>query len=329
MIVDIQSLDYRGLVPDVTLVDQDGNAVAARLISRGYGLTQLRLDNPESNKHYFVRLDGANVVDRFRSGNFALTVEVRRIDQPERNLINVVLNAEQSNFERTLYVAETQLASFRLTAKESIASSAPSNTAVVLRIYDDTLVLWESIATNIGDLQTLPGLLLEAGTYFIQLTLVSEDSVLPDVEVTLDGLFPSDPVGPLVASVDDEPLFGCTGGGGFCYPDGTQTGQTTVVGVNETPPLPTPPMLPPILLPDGGFWLNTLLPTNPVESLDVNGDSTITPVDALLVINHVNRNFIGAYPVNFVGYLDVNGDRNVTPIDALAVVNWLNRSSNG
>ena len=56
------------------------------------------------------------------------------------------------------------------------------------------------------------------------------------------------------------------------------------------------------------------------EPLDVNFDSFISPIDALLVINQLNRG--GAPPS---GRLDVNHDTFVSPIDALLVVNYLNR----
>jgi len=68
---------------------------------------------------------------------------------------------------------------------------------------------------------------------------------------------------------------------------------------------------------------------NPANPLDVNGDGRVFPVDALLVINYLNRqeqptsldpNSSG--PGNFI---DVNGDYEVTPADALRVINALNR----
>jgi hypothetical protein len=59
---------------------------------------------------------------------------------------------------------------------------------------------------------------------------------------------------------------------------------------------------------------------NPGDPLDVNYDGFISPIDALLVVNHLNR---GGAPLS--SRLDVNRDRFVSPIDALLVVNYLNR----
>lgn len=61
---------------------------------------------------------------------------------------------------------------------------------------------------------------------------------------------------------------------------------------------------------------------------DVNDDFKVSPLDALVVINDLNRS--GARDLTGVSvesgrYLDVNADGKVTPIDALQVLNALNR----
>ncbi len=55
---------------------------------------------------------------------------------------------------------------------------------------------------------------------------------------------------------------------------------------------------------------------------DVNGDDWLTPMDALLIINHLNR------PTsNWNLRLDVSSDGIVTPLDVLLVINLLNKIS--
>ena len=69
--------------------------------------------------------------------------------------------------------------------------------------------------------------------------------------------------------------------------------------------------------------------TNPEDPLDVNGDKSISPLDALLVLNRLNS--IGSGKLGERGpddhYLDTNSDDNVSPIDALLVINRLNEQS--
>jgi subtilisin-like proprotein convertase family protein len=65
--------------------------------------------------------------------------------------------------------------------------------------------------------------------------------------------------------------------------------------------------------------------------LDVNRDGWITPLDALVAINALNRqNFEDtSLPVSAPSSsgLDASGDGALTPIDALLVINWLNREA--
>src|SRR5690606_6699078 len=62
---------------------------------------------------------------------------------------------------------------------------------------------------------------------------------------------------------------------------------------------------------------------------DVNKDFIVTPIDALLVINALNRGGArsfaeGETETQLTHLLDVNGDKMLTPMDALAVINRLN-----
>jgi hypothetical protein len=70
--------------------------------------------------------------------------------------------------------------------------------------------------------------------------------------------------------------------------------------------------------------------TNPDNALDVNGDGMVTPLDALIVINHLARIRQGLDQWERPrepgeGFVDVNGDSRLTPIDALIVINRLSR----
>lgn len=73
--------------------------------------------------------------------------------------------------------------------------------------------------------------------------------------------------------------------------------------------------------------------TNWAEPMDINDDGRITPLDALLGINALNRGSFGDLPlladdaeIN-VSFVDTNGDGKLSPLDALLVINHLNRDS--
>jgi hypothetical protein len=64
---------------------------------------------------------------------------------------------------------------------------------------------------------------------------------------------------------------------------------------------------------------------------DVNGDSQVTPNDALIIINHLNSGATQRLDalqlvdsLNVSGFIDTNGDYNSSPIDVLQVINQLN-----
>ncbi len=69
---------------------------------------------------------------------------------------------------------------------------------------------------------------------------------------------------------------------------------------------------------------------NDANPYDVDGDGVLTPLDPLVVINHINENGIG--PIEEPGEgegtlpdLDVDGDGEVTPLDILILINKLNQ----
>lgn len=82
------------------------------------------------------------------------------------------------------------------------------------------------------------------------------------------------------------------------------------------------------------FALN--LPVSPwqnqLQRTDVNGDSSVSPLDVLLIINEINRN--GARPLQDTGltpppFYDVDGNRSIEALDVLIVINYINREQNG
>uniref|UniRef100_UPI0013DAD177 dockerin type I domain-containing protein n=1 Tax=Candidatus Laterigemmans baculatus TaxID=2770505 RepID=UPI0013DAD177 len=96
--------------------------------------------------------------------------------------------------------------------------------------------------------------------------------------------------------------------------------EFTAAAIGPPPTPPTPPT--------PSAW------QNPEDPLDVNDDERITPLDALVVINYLNRTGGGALPPASSSpdappppYLDVTGTGSVGPLDVLVIVNHLNRAS--
>lgn len=69
---------------------------------------------------------------------------------------------------------------------------------------------------------------------------------------------------------------------------------------------------------------------NPTNARDVNADGFVSPVDALLLINHLNS--VGAHALTVdlpgIAFPDTNGDNFISSVDVLLVVNQLNSAPN-
>ena len=68
---------------------------------------------------------------------------------------------------------------------------------------------------------------------------------------------------------------------------------------------------------------------NPRDNKDVNGDSFVTPIDVLILINQLNRFGSGRLGNRRPGFdfIDVDGDGYESPLDPLLIINWLNSHS--
>lgn len=75
--------------------------------------------------------------------------------------------------------------------------------------------------------------------------------------------------------------------------------------------------------------------TNPINTLDVNNSGTVTPLDALTLINEINRTGPRDLPLvppageSLPPYLDTNADNRLEALDVLLVINFLNSLAAG
>jgi hypothetical protein len=67
---------------------------------------------------------------------------------------------------------------------------------------------------------------------------------------------------------------------------------------------------------------------NEANAVDANADGSVSPLDALVIINYLNEHGPGTLitppPTAIVIFYDTNGDGSVSPVDALIVINLLN-----
>ena len=79
-------------------------------------------------------------------------------------------------------------------------------------------------------------------------------------------------------------------------------------------------------------WLLASDWQNPLWKYDVDDDGSLSPLDALVVINKINRadpNLSFQDPVGSNPYYDTDGDFSLSPLDALNIINRINQSVGG
>ncbi|MCC6508981.1 MAG: matrixin family metalloprotease, partial [Pirellulaceae bacterium] len=325
LLVNVESLTLRKLVPRISVFDTNNVELNAELLSVGYGATQLLISNIKADTRYLVRLDSTGVDAVHRTGNYSVNLELSTTLTSNDLFAAGTITKEATTIRQTLYLAIPQVITFSLESSP-VSGSVSEETQAIFQLFNSQRQLIHNIVAPLGTMRSLPGVLLDAGEHYLQVSVVSQAATQPAVNVRLSGTRPTDPIGPLFAPVDSEPLYICDVGGDFCYPDGTVSTTPSHVGPSPLMPLPPPPLAPLPPAPDEFFWDNDLIfGTNFGNFNDASGDGVVSALDALLVINYINTNGSGSFPTQFFGYIDTNADKIISPMDALLIINELNR----
>jgi len=317
----VESLEFGGLIPNITILDKTGVVMPATMITNANGEVLLRVSGIEQNKDYFVQ-----IASGYQStGNYAMVATFDDVPLSRTSVVTDSLSATAPVHDSTLFVARPQLISFAL--QSSTTSASPGTSAIWATIFDESHRAVAFLGSEIGGYRSSNAVLLQPGTYFVQVESRDASGQNPadaQFQFFMDHI--SDPVGPPVLSPGTQPAFGYDPATGlFTYPGQIPTASPVVI-VPPLAPVPPPPTdIVPIPL-NHWFWAPDFLPTNPSDPLDASGDGFVTPIDALLVINFLNSVGGGADPTGprISSYLDTSADGFISPIDVLLVINRLN-----
>ncbi len=323
MTIQLESLDPAGLVSRVTVEDHGGVVQPMTILANGHGIQIFQVSNVASSRDYFIKIAPDASQAPFDHGNYRLTV---RFDQVEKTLTSIAdspLTKSAPQTEFTLYIAQTQLMQLGIVSTSSAQGSVP----VWAAIYDAQRKPVYFVASLAGETRTTSSVLLQPGEYRIQLAVDPTQIADGDsIDLKLFGDRISHPIGPPVIDPAHQPLYVCPDTvTQFCYPGGTRTIDPTVVVPPTLPPLPPPAPLP-LVPPDRWFWTGNRPATNPLRPLDVDGDTTVSPLDVLVMINRINSIGGGAIPVPYTetNFYDPDGDGVISPLDVLVIINFLN-----
>lgn len=319
--VAVQTLESSGLVPQLTILDKNGQILPTTIIANGDGLVMVRAANIVANQDYFVQIAGNGPA----VGNYAVQASFDDVPIVRSLLTAGELSAAQPQQLATLYVARPQLFSFALASEPAVGASGEQT--IWATVYDDQHRTVAFLGAAVGQFRSGDNVLLAPGTYHIRFDGRSAGGTLAAAamfQFYADGI--SDPIGPPLVDPGTGGLFVCAPGSTstFCYPGLPPT--TDPFATANTTQSQNDPLTTVTAPPDIWFAPPDYLPTNPLNALDVSGDGATSPLDALIIINFLNA--FGSIsdplaPTPHV-YLDVDGDGFIAPLDVLWIFNELN-----
>lgn len=324
--ITFESLTTSGVVPSLFVLDGNGQVIPFETRVKGFGQTQVIVSNVSSEQSFTIRVDRSSVAPQYQTGSFTLTATFTAATNAPEALLSGLLNSTTNILEREWYVARPQLFALSLLGQ----TNGNVDGTVWVTIFNAQRRMVAGLVAPLNDLRSAPGLFLDAGQYYLQVSASVGGAALPTISVTLKTERPSQPVGPLLGNKKVQPMFLCPGSNTeYCYPN-TTTPTTTPHKVGPPPatPLPKPSTAQGASATDW-FWGNSILPTNPTNNLDVNADNFISAIDALVVINQLNSRGNGLLlsPQEFRSYVDTNSNGYVEAMDVLIVINYLNRQN--
>lgn len=257
MTVAVRSLDPAGLIPKLTVLDENQQPLAAEVIVNGGGELVVQLTGIAPQVDYLVSVAAADSGGPFATGNYQLAVAFTATPATLEPMASGSVGDAVAGNIHTLYVGRAQLFHLVLEAGPS-AAAVPS--AVIATIRDANSAVVATIAAPPGERRSLAGVFLNAGTYTVEVVVRTLDgSLSPSVSYSLVGTSISDPFVGDPQDPNSHP-FACTDpdlAGYFCYP-GDFISPDPFLWDNFIGSLPSPP--PPLDLGPlvdsllGGWW---------------------------------------------------------------------------
>jgi hypothetical protein len=218
--VTARALVVNGTAPRITLLDRDGNVVPVQVLANGAGAFTVQAAGVKAGGWYFLKVGAATSAGSATTGNFALTAQFGTAAAQLSTLAAGTGLAAGATQSCNLYVGESQLMNFVLSATPVAGSPVPGS-AVRMTILDRAGNVVYSLTAAAGDVVSGAALFLIPGAYTVQFTALGDG---PALAFQLLGDEISDPIGPVVTDPTLQPVYGAPGmPGWFLYPPSTQT----------------------------------------------------------------------------------------------------------
>jgi hypothetical protein len=209
----VWTLNAGGEAPQIDVYDRNQNLVPAQILSNGDGTYTVQVAGVQSGRDFYLSIhakhDGSGV------GNYGLSADFGAQAATPSTFASGSLTAAQPTQQFNLYVAESQLFHFLLSAQGSAGQ-------VRMTIFDSSGNVVTTLTADAGD--TVSGsALLKPGTYRVQFEQLG---TVEPLAFDLKGESESDPIGPVAVDPTTTPQFtDPTTPGQYIYPDGTTSTQ--------------------------------------------------------------------------------------------------------
>jgi hypothetical protein len=217
----VRALSPIGTTPRVTILDGSLNPVDSQILANDGGAFTVQATGIKSGGNYFLQVT-PNGSSTGSVGNYALDAEFGSAAASLSTFASGGLSASTAQQSYDLYVGESQLMQFVLSAD---AGGASAGAAVQMTVIDSTGKVVFSLTASAGDTVSGPALFLTPGAFTVRFSLLgATDGGAPPVAFSLLGEGISDPIGPVAVDPTLTPVYTSpTTPGYFTYPDGTTT----------------------------------------------------------------------------------------------------------
>jgi hypothetical protein len=202
MTVTLWGIGVNGIVPRVSVYAQDHSPVPADILLNGSGTYAVQVTDVRPGADYYLRVSAPADANPC-VGNYALHVFFSRRDAELATFAAGALAAPDGGQSSALYVAESQLFQFVLSAD---AVGTTSGGAVRMSIFDSDGAEVFRLVARAGDTVSGPSLFLVPGAYTVRFT-VDAPSGGPPLPYRLRGKSLSDPIGPVLEDPTLQPMY--------------------------------------------------------------------------------------------------------------------------
>ena len=181
MTLAVRSLDPAGLIPQVSLFDEDLNPIPFTILANGGGDYIVQAVGIAPGDDLLVKVEAGTPGGLFSTGNYSLVVTfgavATQFESLELNPLPTIGGGVTQRVH-TLHIGEPQLFHFLLEAGD-VPVAAP--TVLVATIYNDQGVRVHQFSAHPGETHSREAVLLAPGSYTINVTVLTLAGVTPPV----------------------------------------------------------------------------------------------------------------------------------------------------